>query len=65
MIEYKVKLYFDGNFVDNVYEVIRFESTFVNEEEDDTNLRIQKSVFKGKLSDCESYIRLKVGGYLI
>lgn len=59
MIEYKVRFMMDDN-----YEVVRIENTFSSEDEYDENEFKEESVYQGRLADCESYIRLKEGGYM-
>jgi len=60
--EYKVK-----PLTDNTYEVSKTTTIFgerTSAYDSDPNKVETKNVFKGSLSDCESYIRLHEGGYM-
>lgn len=59
MIEYKVRF-----MMDDTYEVVRIENTFLNEYEYDENEHKEESVYQGRLADCEAYIRLKESSYM-
>jgi hypothetical protein len=50
--------------MDDNYEVIRIEDTFSDEDTFDEKEHNEESVYQGRLSDCEAYIRLKEGGYM-
>lgn len=56
---YKVRHDMDGNY--RVVELIHNENKIKDDEEVEF---YEKDVFNGKLSDCESFIRLNDAGYL-
>lgn len=60
--EYKVRF-----FQDDTYEVLEIVTTYgrrTSGYDSDPNIVEENKVYQGRLSDCESYIRLREGGYM-
>lgn len=57
--KYQVRFY-----QDNIYEVVEITTTYVGITSNYDKVE-ENVVFNGNISDCEAYIRLKSGGYLI
>ena len=61
-VKYKVRI-----FQDDIYEVVKITTVTgngISVYEDELDVVEEDSVYQGRLSDCESYIRLTDQGYM-
>ena len=62
MIQYKVKYQMDGNY--EVIRITKISGERLNMYESEPDEENEEQVYSGRLADCESYIRLREGGYM-
>lgn len=65
IITYKYEV---RHYIDKIYKVYKITSGYIDAKEpiyiNNPREISKENVFQGSLSDCDSYIRLKKGGYM-